>query len=123
MKRDDITALEKKYWEAMAAHDYETVKSLTKFPCITAGKRGVLHLNEPDYRKMFEQGTDSRLKIKDISDQQVEVGENYATIAYLITLDYDGVDMKCACTSTWVKESENWKCAMHTESDIEEETN
>jgi hypothetical protein len=44
-------------------------------------------------------------------------------IAYLIELDYDGKQMKCACTSTWVKEGGKWLCAMHTESDLESKGN
>jgi len=33
-----IIELEKKYWQGMENHDYETVKNLTHFPCIIAGK-------------------------------------------------------------------------------------
>lgn len=115
----EIINLEKKYWDAMTNQDYETVKSLTKFPCIVAGKQGVMSVDEPTYQKMFEQGNGKRMKVKSISNEQTEIGTDHALIAYIVELDYDGKAMKCACSSTWLKENENWLCAMHTESDLE----
>lgn len=115
----EILNLEKEYWDGMSNHDYEVVKNLTKFPCIVAGKQGVMSVDEPGYKKMFEQGSGRKIKVNSISDEQVQTGEDHAMIAYLIELDYDGKVMQCACTSTWVKESGKWICAMHTESDLE----
>ncbi|MEO6150284.1 MAG: nuclear transport factor 2 family protein [Mucilaginibacter sp.] len=116
---NEIINLEKKYWDAMTRQDYETVKNLTKFPCIVAGKQGVMSVDEPGFKKMFEQGAGKKLTVKSISDEQIQKGEDHAVIGYLIQLDYDGNTMKCVCTSTWVKDSGNWVCAMHTESDLE----
>jgi len=115
----EIISLEKKYWEAMAGKDYETVRNLTKFPCIVAGRQGVMSVDEPSFKKMFEQGSGRNMKVKSITDEQVQTGGDHAMLAYLIELDYDGSSMKCACTSTWIKDSGNWVCAMHTESDLE----
>lgn len=116
---NDILRLEKNYWDGMSNHDYETVKSLTKFPCIVAGKNGVMSVDEPNFKKMFEQGSSKTIKVKDISGEQIQVGSDHAIIGYLIELDYDGKAMKCACTSTWLKEGGKWLCAMHSESDLE----
>lgn len=119
-----ILDLEKKYWAAMEAHDYETVRSLTYFPCIVAGKEGVRRVNEPDFKKMFESGAGHRFKVKSISGAESQVlNENSAIIAYLIDLDFevDGktTSGKCACSSTWVRTDQgNWVCALHTESDL-----
>ncbi|GAA4793902.1 hypothetical protein GCM10023231_22810 [Olivibacter ginsenosidimutans] len=117
--KTEMIKLEQKYWDAMTSQDYETVKNLTKFPCIVAGKQGVMSVDEPTYKKMFEQGSGKKMKVKSISDEQIETGNDHALIAYLIELDYDGKAMKCACTSTWIKENKKWLCAMHTESDLE----
>lgn len=118
---NELLELEKKYWDGMASHDYETVKNLTKFPCIVAGKRGIMLVDEPAYKKMFEQGGGKTMKVNGISDEQIQMGRDHGMIGYLIGLDYDGKLMKCACTSTWVKENGQWLCAMHTESDLEEQ--
>ena len=115
----EILGLEKKYWDGMSNHDYETVKNLTKFPCIVAGRQGVMSVDEPAYKKMFEQGAGRSMKVNKISGEQIQMGEDHGMIAYLIELDYDGKVMKCACTSTWIKENGKWLCAMHTESDLE----
>jgi ketosteroid isomerase-like protein len=117
--KNEISELEKKYWHGMADHDYETVKNLTKFPCIVAGKQGVMSVGEPAYKEMFEQGRERKIKVKGLSDEQIEVGNDHALIAYLIELEYNGKSMKCACTSTWLKEGGQWLCAMHTESELE----
>lgn len=116
----DILGLEKAYWNGMADKDYETVKNLTKFPCIVAGKQGVMSVDEPSYKKMFDQGSGKTIKVNGISGEQVQSGADHAMIAYLIELDYDGKVMKCACTSTWVKEGGKWLCAMHSESELEQ---
>lgn len=117
--KNEILDLEKKYWDAMFNKDYETVRKLTKFPCIVAGKQGVMSVDEPGFKKMFEQGGGTKMKVKSVSDEQVQTGADHAMIGYLIELDYDGKVMKCACTSTWIKENGSWACAMHTESDLE----
>lgn len=118
-----IIELEKKYWDGMERHNYETVKSLTRFPCIIAGKTGVRSVDEPTFKKMFESGQGDKIKVMNISDAEVQsAGENSAIIAYIIELGIMGDSkkspMKCACTSTWVKENANWVCALHTETDL-----
>lgn len=120
--KNQILDLEKKYWKAMESRDFDTVKSLTHFPCIVAGKDGVGSVDEPTFKKMFESGKGRQLKVLDISDAEIQIIGDSAVIAYLIALEYtlEGLQSsgKCACTSTWVKDQENWICAMHTESDL-----
>lgn len=117
---NQILELEKKYWHGMETHDFQTVKSLTFFPCLVAGKRGVNKVHEDAYKSMFESGKDKQTKVLDISSAESQIiNETTAIIAYLIELEYDGKSMRCACTSTWVKDTDKWLCAMHTESDLE----
>ncbi|SMD08735.1 nuclear transport factor 2 family protein [Pedobacter nyackensis] len=120
---NQILELEKKYWKAMETRDFNTVKSLTHFPCIVAGKDGVRSVDESTFKKMFDSGEGSRLKVLNISDAQSEImSEDSAVVAYLIELEYGAENKKssgkCACTSTWIMENGNWVCAMHTESDL-----
>lgn len=120
---NQILELEKKYWKAMETRDFDTVKKLTRFPCIVAGKDGVRSVDEASFKKMFDSGAGSQMKVLDISDAESDIiDERTATLAYLIELEYQVKDQKssgkCACTSTWIKENGNWICAMHTESDL-----
>lgn len=116
-----IVELEKKYWHGMESHDYATVKNLTHFPCIIAGKNGVQSVDETTFKKMFDSGEGKKLRILNFSDIETQpISENGAVIAYTIELESgaDKPSMKCACTSTWLKENDNWICALHTESEL-----
>lgn len=120
----NILKLEKKYWEGMAEKNFETVKNLTYFPCIVAGKSGVQSVDESTFKKMFESGNDKQLKVQDISNVEVQViNENTAVIAYIITIAYSSDGKKslnnCVCSSTWIMENGNWLCALHTETDLQ----
>jgi hypothetical protein len=121
-----IIELEKKYWQGMENHNYETVKKLTRFPCIIAGKNGVQSVDEASFKKMFESGDGNKIKILNFSDIETQlVNENAAVIAYLIELgivdDKQQAPMKCACTSTWIKENNNWVCTLHTEAELSQQ--
>ena len=121
-----IIELEKKYWQGMENHDYETVKNLTQFPCIIAGKNGVQSVNEANFKKMFESGDGNKIKVLSISDVEAQlIAENTAIIAYQIELgmtdDKQKAPMKCACTSTWIKQNNNWVCALHTEAELSQQ--
>lgn len=118
-----IIELEKKYWQGMENHDYETVKNLTRFPCIIAGKNGVQSVDEANFKKMFESGDGNKIKVLNFSDVETQlIGQDGAVIAYRIELgiadDKQKAPMKCACTSTWTKENNNWVCVLHTEAEL-----
>src|SRR5699024_8290482 len=108
--KNEIQQLEKKYWEAISAQDFQTIKDLTRFPCILAGKRGILRLDEPTYKSMFDADAGELMQVKALSDTQIQLGQDYAVIAYVIAYTYQGQAMKSACTSTWVKENGRWLC-------------
>lgn len=119
-----IVELEKKYWQGMEDHDYETVKSLTHFPCIVAGKNGVKSINETEFKTMFESGANNDIKVLKISEVNAQIiDQNTAIIGYEI--EFGNADkkendsMKCVCTSTWIKENNDWFCALHTETELQ----
>ena len=118
-----IIELEKKYWQGMENHDYETVKNLTHFPCIIAGKTGLQSVDEATFKKMFESADGNKIKVLNISNVETQLlAENTAVTAYQIELemadDKRNTPMKCVCTSTWIKENNNWVCALHTETEL-----
>lgn len=117
-----IIALEKKYWEGMEHHNYERVRNLTHFPCIVASKNGVQSVDEPTFKKMFESGDGDKIKVISLTDFQTQIIGESAIIAYVIELgmvnEENKSPAKCACTSTWIKENNNWFCALHTEAEL-----
>ena len=121
-----IIELEKKYWQAMESHDYETVKNLTHFPCIIAGKTGLQSVDQATFKKMFDSADGNKIKVLNISDVETQLlAENTAVTAYQIELemadDKQNTPMKCVCTSTWIKENNNWVCALHTETELSQQ--
>lgn len=121
-----IIELEKKYWKAMENHDYEMVKNLTLFPCIIASKNGIQSVDESKFKKMFESGDGDKIKVVNISDVESKlITENTAIIGYQIELgiggDKQNSSMKCACTSTWIKQNNHWVCALHTEAELSQQ--
>lgn len=121
--RTEIIDLEKKYWKGMENHDYASVKKLTRFPCIVAGKTGVRSVDEVTFKKMFESGQNVPLKVLGISEIEAQsMGQDAGVIAYLIEFEHtikgEKSSGKCACSSSWVRENGEWLCVMHTESDL-----
>lgn len=117
----EIFELEKKYWQGMEDYEYETVKNLTYFPCVIAGKNGVQEVDEPNFKKMFESGDGDEIKVLSYSDVKSQLfNQDTGVIAYKIELldTKQNKSMKCACTSTWIKENNNWKCTLHTETEL-----
>lgn len=120
-----IIELEKKYWQGMEDYDYEIIKKLTHFPCIIASKNGVQSVDEATFKKMFESGSGTKIKIMNFSKVETQViAENCGIIAYLIEFGMPDSkqkpSLKCACTSTWVRENGSWSCVLHTESELAE---
>lgn len=121
--KTQILDLEKKYWQAMEDHDFDKVKKLTRFPCIVVGKNGVQSVDEDTFKNMFESGANAKLKVLNITNVETQtVSKKSAVIAYQIELgtayNEQNGSMKCACTSTWTREDDEWVCAMHTESEL-----
>ena len=73
--KSKILNLEKEYWNAMTGKDYETVKNLTKFPCIVAGRQGVMSVDEPGFKKMFEQGRNKTMTVKKFRKNRSKPGK------------------------------------------------
>jgi len=118
-----IIELEKEYWQAMENRDFATIKRLTRFPCIVAGKNGIRQVDEATFKAMFDSSENMQLKVIEISSPEAQViQEQTGIIAYPITVEYLVGDEKtifnCVCTSTWVKEDDHWVCAMHTETEL-----
>jgi len=57
-----IIELEKEYWQAMENRDFATIKRLTRFPCIVAGKNGIRQVDEATFKAMFDSSENMQLK-------------------------------------------------------------
>jgi hypothetical protein len=121
MKLDQqILDLENQFWQSMIDKDAEAGVRLTADPCIVAGAQGVSRIDSKTFAKMVEHGT-WILHDYEFSDVKVErVTDDVAVIAYKVrenlTVDGKKLTLEAADASTWVRDGDGWKCALHTES-------
>lgn len=123
--QNEILELEKQYWNAIEKQNFDVIKKLTHFPCIVAGRKGVQALEEDVFKQMMSGGNEHQLKILEILQPSIEIiNETTATIGYLVKIESkinnQNTTQNYACTSAWVKEKGEWKCVLHTESDLEQ---
>jgi len=121
--KNEILELEKQYWAAMAAHDFHTVTKLTHFPCILTAKNGVREVDEKAFQEGFEQAKEMEMKIIGITDEKVQMlSDDYGIIGYTVEIEHvvkaETTRSKAACGSAWIKEDGEWKCALHSETEI-----
>ena len=122
--KQQIVDLETRFWQSMKDKDVETAKSLIAQEGLVAGPMGTMTMNPERYAQMTRDG---QWTLKDFEMQKVEVVHptpDSAIIAYEVhqTGDMKGqpMDLRCADSSVWVKEGSDWKCALHTETILED---
>jgi len=114
-----IERLEARFWQSMVDKDPDTAMTMIADESLIAGPAGVMKITPEKYGEMTEQGKWT-LKTFDFDDLEVVFPtDDVAVIAYKVhqTGDMDGkaMDLRCADTSTWVKQAGAWKCSAHTE--------
>ena len=118
--RDELLAMENKYWQAMQDKDVKTALSMTLDPCIVAGPTGPATVDKQKFEQMMN-GAKWTLHEFDIRDAQVQqLSDDVAILAYKVheelTVEGKKVVLDAADASTWVKRDGQWLCALHTES-------
>ena len=118
--RDELLAMENKYWQAMQDKDVKTALSMTLDPCIVAGPTGPATVDKQKFEQMMK-GAKWTLHEFDIRDAQVQqLSDDVAILAYKVrerlTVDDKPIELEAADASTWVRKNGRWLCALHTES-------
>ena len=118
--KQELLALETRYWDAIKAKDSRTAANLSGDPCIVVGAQGVGEVRREAVSKILEAATYelNEFSIGDIHIRQVS--DDVVALAYSVTEDLtvDGrkLELKAFDTSVWKKSSEGWTCVIHTES-------
>ncbi|MGH2632337.1 MAG: nuclear transport factor 2 family protein [Tepidiformaceae bacterium] len=114
--------LEKQYWDAMKAADWDAVERLTADPCVVVGATGIAEVTRQQLRDMLS-NQDYQVKSYRINASSVrvqEAGSDVAFVAYGIheESERDGKPLKLDAfnSSVWVRRGGDWQCALHTES-------
>ena len=117
-----IERLETEFWQSMVDKDADRAVTMIADECLITGPQGTMRSDPADYKRMTEQG-EWELDQFEFSDVQVIFPqEDTAIIAYNVhetgSMKGQEMDLKCADSSTWVRDGDEWKCALHTETII-----
>lgn len=122
--KQQIVELETRFWQSMKDKDVDTARSMIARQGLVTGPMGTATINPEKYAQMTREG---QWTLDDFEMKNVEVvlpTEDSAIIAYEVhqTGDMKGrpMDLRCADSSVWVKEDGAWKCALHTETILQD---
>ena len=118
-----IVKLEKTFWQSMVDKDADKAMTMIADECLITGPMGTMRSDPEDYMRMTETG-EWELDEFEFSDVQVIFPvEDTAIIAYKVhqtgTMKDKPMDLTCADSTTWVRDGDEWKCALHTETILE----
>ena len=118
-----IVKLEKTFWQAMVDKDADKAMKMIADECLITGPMGTMRSDPEDYKRMTETG-EWELDEFEFSDVQVIFPQDdTAIIAYKVhqtgTMKDGPMDLNCADSTTWVRDGDEWKCALHTETILE----
>lgn len=120
---ETIKQLENDFWQSMKDKDADKASAMIADECLVTGPMGAMKLNPQKYKEMTEDGKWT-LEAFELSDVDVIFpADDTAVIAYKVhqtgTMKDGRMDLTCADSTTWVRDGERWKCALHTETILE----
>ena len=118
-RSETIERLERTFWQSMVEKDADRAMKMIADECLITGPQGTMRSDPADYKRMTEQG-DWELDDFEFSDIEVIFPrDDTAIIAYKVhqtgSMKGREMDLNCADSTTWVKDGDDWKCALHTE--------
>ena len=131
MRTSDSTLinLEKKFWQSMVDEDTDTALEMLNEPALMVTSQGALQFNHREYREMAEKGQ-MVIKSFELSDVNVMFpNEDTAVLTYKVRQsmgergedESEAVEQLMADSSVWMRKDGEWRCFMHTETEIEDE--
>ena len=114
-----IERLEKQFWQSMVDKDADKAMTMIADDSLVVGPEGAMRIGPEEYKRMTEEGQWQldRFELSDVND--VFPNEDTCIIAYKVhqtgTMRGQEMDLNCADSSTWVRDGNDWKCALHTE--------
>ena len=114
-----IERLEKTFWQSMVDKDADKAATMIADDSLVVGPEGAMRIGPEEYKRMTEEGQWEldRFELSDVN--VVFPNEDTGIIAYKVhqtgTMRGQEMDLNCADSSTWVRDGNDWKCALHTE--------
>jgi ketosteroid isomerase-like protein len=119
-----IVDLETRFWKALVDKDTGKAAALIADECLVTGPSGAMRIDPDKYTQMMRDGQWT-LDTFEFSDLKVIFpAEDTAVVAYKVHQkgEHKGepMDLQCADSTAWVKDGRAWKCALHTETILEQ---
>ena len=118
-----LVDLERKFWQSMVDQDTDVAVDLLCEPSMMVSPHGAMKFDHAAYRKMADQGS-MVVKSFEFSDMDVVFpNETTAIVSYHVRQALaprgkgkdHATEQEMNDSSTWVKTSQGWRCAVHTE--------
>lgn len=117
--KETIIELETRFWQSMVDKDAKLAKSMIADDCLVTGPMGAMRIDPDKYEQMTEDG---QWTLDSFTFSDLEVifpSEETAIVAYKIRQKGEmggrAMDLNCADSTTWIRSGAHWKCALHTE--------
>ena len=118
--KQQIIDQEKRFWTSMKDKDVKTAQSMIHEDCLITGPMGTMRVGPEKYAEMTREG---RWRLDNFEFTDVDVTfptDDVAVIAYKVhqTGEMEGkpMDLNAADSTTWVRDGQDWKVVLHTES-------
>ena len=123
-----LVELETKFWQSLVDQDADAALALLHEPALMVSAHGAMKFDHAQYRKMADQG--ARV-LTDFEFSDVNVffpNDDTAVVTYLVRQtmaerdapESEGVEQRMADSSVWVRQGGEWRCVMHTESEMDD---
>lgn len=118
--RQELLALEQRYWNAIKEKDPATATALSDDPCMVVGAQGVGEMGKSELAKMLRGATYEldAFSLEEVHTRQIS--DEVVAMAYKVKEDLvvDGQKIKLEAfdSSVWVRRDGKWVCVVHTES-------
>ena len=116
---DTIERLEKSFWQALVDKDVDAAKAMIADDALVVNPSGTMRIDPEKYAAMLKDG---QWSLDSFEFSEVEVAfpsDDTAVIVYKAhqkgDMSGEAMDLHCADSSTWVRDGNEWKCALHTE--------
>jgi hypothetical protein len=124
--RNELVALEKRFWQSMVDEDVETAISMLDEPALLVSSYGTMQFDHDGYRQMAEQGS-MVIKAFELSDIKVVFPtDETAVLTYRVdqSISQRGTSeetrQQMADSSVWTRKDGSWRCVMHTETPVDQ---
>ena len=123
-----LIELEKKFWQSLVDEDIDAALGLLHEPALMVGAQGAMKFGHAQYREMAEQGA-VVLTDFEFSDMNVFFpNDDTAIVTYRVRQtmaerdepEAEPVEQRMADSSVWVRRGGEWRCVMHTESEMDD---